>query len=235
MPENASSIEDIITRLQLSANSERKDHSNVYFPTAMEVIGVSVPDYRLIVKEIGKQLKYQSADIVLSYSREIIETGIFECRQIAYELIAGHKDTMKALGADDLEQLGAGMDNWASVDTFSVMVAGPTWRERRVPDELLIQWTQKDDIWWKRSSVVSTVALNSKARGGIGDPERTVMICTQVVGDHHPMIAKALSWSLRELSKRHRVVVETFLSTHAEDLAPLVIREVRRKIDTGRK
>jgi 3-methyladenine DNA glycosylase AlkD len=83
--------------------------------------------------------------------------------------------------------------------------------------------------------VVSTVALNSKARGGIGDPERTIDICSQVIGDRHPMVTKALSWALRELTKRDIDRVESFLSTHMDKLAPLVIREVRKKIDTGRK
>lgn len=235
MCDSLMTIKEIIVRLKSSASTERKEHSKAYYPTAMEVIGVSVPDYRAIVKEIGTLLKGRSPDFVLPYARKIIGTGIFECRHIGYELIADHEETLESLGVSDLKKLGEGMDNWASVDTFSVMIAGPTWRIGRVPDRSIIAWTRSKNAWWRRAAVVSTVALNSKARGGTGDPERTVDICSRVVKDRHPMVTKALSWALRELSKRNLDVVESFLFAHKNELAPLVIREVRKKIDTGKK
>lgn len=228
-------IKEIISRLKSSASAERKEHSKGYFPTSMEVVGVSVPNLRAIVKDIGTQIKDRSPDVVLPYAMQIIGTGIFECRQIGYEIIAGHRETMESLGIGDLNNLGEGMDNWASVDTFSVMISGPTWREGRVPDRSIVAWTRSKNPWWRRAAVVSTVALNSKARGGTGDPERTIDICSRVIGDRHPMVTKALSWALRELTKRDIDRVESFLSTHRDKIAPLVIREVRKKIDTGRK
>ncbi len=49
------------------------------------------------------------------------------------------------------------------------------------------------------------------------------------------MVVKALSWALRELAKRDAAAVATFVRRHAARLAPRVRREVRNKLETGRK
>jgi 3-methyladenine DNA glycosylase AlkD len=49
------------------------------------------------------------------------------------------------------------------------------------------------------------------------------------------MITKAISWVLRSLVKHHRSEVENYLDTHEESLPRIAVREVRVKLDTGRK
>jgi len=83
--------------------------------------------------------------------------------------------------------------------------------------------------------VVSTVPLNNKARGGRGDAERTLLICRMLVNDRDDMVVKALSWALRELSKRDLDSAKKFLEENERALAPRVIREVRNKLHTGLK
>jgi hypothetical protein len=46
---------------------------------------------------------------------------------------------------------------------------------------------------------------------------------------------KALSWALRALIPHDRKAVERFLRKHEKDLAARVRREVRNKLETGRK
>jgi 3-methyladenine DNA glycosylase AlkD len=74
-----------------------------------------------------------------------------------------------------------------------------------------------------------------KSRGGKGDPGRTLRVCRELAGDPDPMVAKALSWALRALVGVDRGCVEGFLETHGETLPALVRREVRTKLETGRK
>ena len=46
---------------------------------------------------------------------------------------------------------------------------------------------------------------------------------------------KAMSWALRSLATRDPAAASSFLAAHGEDLAARVRREVRRKLETGRK
>jgi 3-methyladenine DNA glycosylase AlkD len=49
------------------------------------------------------------------------------------------------------------------------------------------------------------------------------------------MIVKALSWALREISRRDAARASRFLKDHRAGLAPRVTREVTHKIVTGLK
>jgi len=49
------------------------------------------------------------------------------------------------------------------------------------------------------------------------------------------MVVKAISWSLRELSRRDPDSVRAFLLEYNGMLAPRVVREVKTKLTTGLK
>jgi 3-methyladenine DNA glycosylase AlkD len=190
---------------------------------------------RKVAREVRPRIKGEPAAAVLQLAHAIIARNTMEGRQVAYELLASHKAAMAALRVKDIERLGKGIDNWASVDGFACGISGPCWRQGQLADADIKRWVKSEDPWWRRAALVSTVPLNIKSRGGSGDVKRTLMICGLAVGDEHVMVHKALSWALRELSRVDRRVVEDFLKQHAAELPSLVKREVTRKLTTGRK
>jgi 3-methyladenine DNA glycosylase AlkD len=134
-----------------------------------------------------------------------------------------------------VERLGEGMADWGSVDAFGCTVSGPAWRRGRLPDAAVHRWAASPDRWWRRAALVSTVPLNLRSRGGTGDTGRTLDICRRLAADGDDMVVKALSWALRELVVWDPEAVRRFLDTHHEVLATRVRREVRSKLETGRK
>jgi 3-methyladenine DNA glycosylase AlkD len=98
-----------------------------------------------------------------------------------------------------------------------------------------MSWAKSPNRWWRRAALVSTVPLNNNARGGQGDVNRTLKICRMLISDRDDMVIKALSWALRELSKRDPLPVSSFLEQYDEQLAPRVKREVTNKLKTGLK
>jgi 3-methyladenine DNA glycosylase AlkD len=156
-------------------------------------------------------------------------------RWFTYELLSHDSRTMAILGPADINELGAGISTWGDVDAFACYVAGPSWREGRLETNDIQRWAASQDRWWRRAALVSTVPLNSTARGGRGDMARTVAICDLLKHDRDAMVVKALSWALRELAKKDKRHVEAYLRKHATELAPRVVREVRNKLATGLK
>ncbi len=77
--------------------------------------------------------------------------------------------------------------------------------------------------------------LNLPSRGGTGDVPRTLRTCRLLVADHEDMVAKAMSWALREVAKRDPAAARAFLARHRGRLAARVVREVTNKLTTGRK
>jgi 3-methyladenine DNA glycosylase AlkD len=195
---------------------------------------MSVAEMRAKRRELSKRLATDSPATLLRTAHELLGSGQ---QFMAYELVQHHAAALTSLDAKKLEALGhagPGLDSWAAVDCFACYLAGPVWQSRQVPDSLIHGWARSPDRWWRRAALVATVALSCPARGGRGDTARTLRVCRILAGDRDDMVVKALSWALRELSKRAPRAVRDFL-TQQPELAPRVIREVRNKLTTGLK
>jgi 3-methyladenine DNA glycosylase AlkD len=221
--------------LRALTDPERQRVTQGYFPTSMEILGVSAPKMRGVLRRLLEDLKGEPSERVLEMAWLLREPGTHEGRQISFELLEKRKDARNLLKRNDVRKLGKGNDNWASVDAFSVYVSGPAWREGQISDKEVLSWTRSGNLWWRRTALVSTVALNLKSRGGTGDSPRTLMICRELVRDSEAMVAKGLSWALRALIAVDRSGVVGFLEEHEGYLPSLVKREVRTKLKTGKK
>jgi len=183
----------------------------------------------------SRDLKGAEAAFILALALELIARPGFPPRMIAYELVYHHRPARRSLDAEKVVALGAGMNSWYDVDTFGSYISGAAWREGHLPDEVVLGWTQSADRWWRRAALVSTTELNKKSRGGTGDTPRTLAVCRTLVADYDDMIVKALSWALRMLAPWDPDAVWAFLTEYEDVLAARIKREVRNKLETGRK
>ena len=191
-----------------------------------------VPFIRPIRRDISKRISRAEPAQVLDLARRIIDLG---SREWAYEIVYYHRPTSRSLDVEVLEILGQGIDSWSALDTFGGQLAGPAWQQGQISNAVVHGWAESDDRWWRRAALVATTGLNVKARGGTGDKDRTLAVCRMLAGDHDDMVAKAMSWALRELVPWDPDSVESFLREHDDVLAARVKREVRNKLDTGLK
>jgi 3-methyladenine DNA glycosylase AlkD len=190
---------------------------------------------RNLRKEFSRKIAGYPPVSVFSLAYTLTDLNEWVCRWFAYELIAYHEATAGMLGEKELMRLGKGIDSWYAVDTFACFLSGPAWRKRLVADDIIFRWAKSNDRWWRRAAIVSTVPLNNTARGGVGDPRRTIAVCKMLVEDRDDMVEKALSWALRELSKKDSESVKQFMEKHKNRLGTRVIREVKHKLTTGLK
>jgi 3-methyladenine DNA glycosylase AlkD len=208
----------------------RKNH-----PTAMMIIGVTVPNIKTVLKQLKTTIKDWNAPKKINLCIQLVNMHILECQHIAYELIGNDKQVLQGLTPTNVKQLAKNLDNWVSVDTYSVCVLGKAWREHTIPTDYLIALTRSDDVWKRRTAVVSTVSLNLTSQGGYGDADRTLKICELLVEDHADMVVKAMSWALRELSKKKYKETVHFLNKHKRKLHKKVVRELENKLTKGTK
>jgi 3-methyladenine DNA glycosylase AlkD len=190
---------------------------------------------RALRREFSKRLAKSPPRFVVEVALLLLGKHTMEHRFVAYELVCHHRAALASLGEKDIRLFASGIGSWGSVDMFACYLAGPAWRENQIPDKLIHSWARSRNRWWRRAALVSTVPLNSKARGGSGDTQRTLEVCRALIADRDDMVVKALSWALRELSKRDPEAAEQFLEEHQSLLASRVLREVRNKLSTGLK
>ena len=184
-------------------------------------------------KLISREVAMLDCTELLGLAQYLIDSGI--PRFVAYELVLNHRATSDSITRAEVEKLGQGIGDWGDVDSFACFIAGPAWRDGNLPDSAIRAWACSRDWCWRRAALVSTVPLNSRAQGGHGDTKRTLTVCGMLIADRHDLVVKALSWALRELSKRDPDSVRLFLSAQRDQLAPRVLREVGDKLATGLK
>lgn len=89
------------------------------------------------------------------------------------------------------------------------------------------RWSSSPDRWLRRAALVTTIELR--------DARRVIPLYERLAGDRDDMVEKALSWALRELSKRDPAAVKAFVAAHEAQLGARVRREVGNKLRTGLK
>ena len=199
----------------------------------------TIPAIRPIRREVSRAVAEASAGEVLALVLEIVDRSLLEgepdLRWVGYELAHYHRPTLASLDVSTLELLGGSLDTWDSVDVFSLYLSGMAWRNGQIQDADVHRWAHSENRWWRRVALVSTVALNLKARGGTGDPARTMPVCRMLADDGDDMVVKALSWALRAVVQHDRAAVESFMAEYDHCLASRIKREVATKLNTGRK
>ena len=194
---------------------------------------LSTDPMRKLRREYSSTLLSKDASYVFAVAEAILDSS--KHRWIAYEIIRYHPHAFHSLDKNSLEAIGRGINSWSTVDSYSRTLSGPAWREGLISTEVIHEWAESDDRWWRRAALVSTIALNVRSRGGTGDVSKTLAICEKLKEDHDDMVVKALSWSLRELVIHDPTAVGAFISSHDEELHSRVKREVRNKLETGLK
>ncbi|MBD3369826.1 hypothetical protein GF402_05620 [Candidatus Fermentibacteria bacterium] len=192
-----------------------------------------VPTLRALREEYTRKLSSEDPQTIIELGLQLIR--MYGHCFLACELIHYHPGAMAELEEEELQRLGRGMDFWDSVDRFGQYLAGPAWNRGNVDTALVRKWARSPNRFWRRAALASVLALNIKARGGSGDTERTLAVCSEVVDDRDCLVIRALSRALRSLVDHDKDAVRRFLREHGKRLASRVRREVRNKIRTGVK
>jgi 3-methyladenine DNA glycosylase AlkD len=190
---------------------------------------------RAVRRKYSKQLAQASPQIVRTFVKGLLDDAGWAERVIAFEVLAQHKGAFNLVNDRLAGQMARGLADWPSVDLYGVTVLGQAWRTGLVTDARIVAFAQSRDRWQRRLALVATVPLNIRARGGTGDPARTLRVCRMLLGDSDDMVVKAMSWALRELAKRDLKAVEEFMLNEVDRLHSRVKREVTNQLKTGLK
>ena len=190
---------------------------------------------RAVRREFTRRVRsFPARDVVLLADR-LLDSAVPAARFVAYELMQHHRAAAASLRVKDLERFARVLSSWESVDGFSCYLAGPAWRAGQVSDAWIARLASSKDRWRRRAALVATVPL-VRGKGAPRDAvARTLVLCNQLIDDRDDMVVKAMSWSLRELSKNDPAAVRRFLSARGDRVAARVRREVTNKLSTGLK
>ena len=204
-------------------------------PSSLRVYGLRVWEIRKIIKAWRREHRDVSFPNLLALVEQLWERESREERMLALELLQHYPHIIPLLSWEQLDRWRQDIDNWELTDILGREVLGP-WvaaepdgREERLWDLL-----QDEDVWSRRLGLVGAIGLN---RARPGDPACTLTLAMvdEIKHEGEARITKAVSWALRELSKSHPDRVSVYLDENEGVLVRHVVRELRNKLETGRK
>jgi 3-methyladenine DNA glycosylase AlkD len=109
------------------------------------------------------------------------------------------------------------VNNWDLVDASAANIVGAhlATRSRARLDRL----AQSKELWERRIAIVATYAFIRA-----GEFDDTLRISRRLLRDPHDLIHKASGWMLREVGKRDRAPLESFLEEHAGEMPRTMLR-----------
>jgi len=175
-------------------------------PDAGRFFGVAFPILRVIASEIGRFIQKEPTRAQLLLET-IWNEGSFEARQIAGKCLEKFGPKNPNVCLDFVSSVLPNLDNWAVCDNLAMCGVEPiVYSNPELILPLSEKWIKDKNKWIKRFGVVS---LRGYKRIQITD--KVFKILDLAMEDKDKDIKKAVSWILREITKKNPDEVAKFL------------------------
>lgn len=177
-------------------------------------LGIRIPDLRSLVKKADA--------VTLREALTLLRSEWHEERLMALLLMERRFDRAmeESLRQEIVTAYLANtrwINNWDLVDASAPSILGG-WlltRNRSVLGELVVS----GNFWERRIAIVSTLTLIR-----VGEFRDTLRLTERLLGDSEDLMHKACGWMLREVGKRDREILISFLERHAPRMPRTMLR-----------
>lgn len=224
---------ELLSAIESLADPAYREGSLMVAPTAQRVHGIRTPDNRRLAREWRRAHRDVDPAVVLSLVEVLWNAESRDERALGLEILNLHPDLVRDLEVARFDRWRLDIDNWGVCDFLGTRILGP-WVETEPEDRLkyLEHLVGDPHLYSRRLGLVASVYLNT---GGTQYGEWTLSQVDSLIDERDPMITKAISWSLRQMTRHQASIVEAYVDSRADRMAALPRREVRNKLRTGRK
>ncbi|CAL6001378.1 DNA_alkylation repair protein [Hexamita inflata] len=184
-------------------------------------LGITVPK----VREVAKQY----AEIPLQDIKTLIEHEYHEVRLLAglilvikFEKSLDPKDKIIQFYLKYLKRF----NNWDLIDLTCYKILGAQIVNSSEQRQILYKLIESDNLWEQRCAVVATMALIRQ-----NDFDDIIKFSKMMLTHKHDLIHKAVGWMLREVGKRNKSVLVSFLDEFAGQIPRVMLRYSIEKLN----
>jgi 3-methyladenine DNA glycosylase AlkD len=201
-------------------------------PDTGNFYGVPKPVLWVIASEIGSFIKKEptKADVLLN---TIWDEGSFEAKQIAGKSIEKFSPINPKLCLDFISSALPDIDNWSVCDGLSMYGVEPiVYLKPQLVLPFSEKWIKDKNKWIRRFGVVT---LRGYKR--IQTTDKIFILLDSVMKEDEPDVKKAVSWILREITKKNPDEVAKFLTkfakTNPNKDTKLIIKDGMKKLSNN--
>ncbi|VUT27714.1 MAG: DNA alkylation repair enzyme [Candidatus Syntrophoarchaeum sp. GoM_oil] len=180
-------------------------------PDTGKFYGVPKPVLGAIASEIGKFLKKDPAK-ASAFLKIIWNEGSFEAKQIAGKSLEKFGPKNQEICLDFIASVLPDLDNWSVCDNLAMYGVRPiVYSDPEIVLPLSDGWIKSGDKWIRRFGVVTLLGYQR-----VKTTDKVFEILDMVMEDREKDVKKAVSWILREITKKNPDEVAAFLMTWAK-------------------
>ena len=218
---------EVVNALKLIATEERRKVNEWFFKTGKGeygygdiFLGVTVPEIRKIAKKFSQEISLQELT-------ELIRNPTHEVRLCALIILVNKykKEDKNKIYKYYLNHLNA-INNWDLVDTSAPHIVGDYLYNNPEKSKILLEFSQSENLWIRRISIVSTFAFIKK-----NEFKKTLEIAKLLLNDDRDLIHKAVGWMLREVYKRDVDLIKRFLRQNYAQIPRTTLRYAIERMD----
>jgi 3-methyladenine DNA glycosylase AlkD len=220
--------EAIDADLRARGRPDRAAKERAYLKSDLVHYGASVPAIRAAVTSFGAAHPDLGHDDLVALAEVLWSAPVHERRMASVELLDLRSDLLGPSDVVLLERLLRAARTWALVDSLAASVVGPL--VDRHPVELgpvLDRWAVDDDLWIRRSALLSLLLA---LRRGDGDFERFSRYADSMLEDREPFIRKAIGWVLRDTARKRPALVHDWLLPRVARASGVTLREALKPL-----
>lgn len=195
-------------------------------------LGVRTPVIRTLADQYYQEVKPNSPSERLMRCSDLLETGIYEFRILAFRWA---HNTIKELSATDVDTtvswIERNVTDWSDCDDLSMQVIGILFLRFPAQAIQVREWCGSPNRWVRRSAAV---ALIRTARRGL-QPDLIFHVSRALANDRDDLVRKAHAWLLRETSRKRPDEVYQYLRENRFILPRAIVTMAARKLSPAQK
>ncbi|MFQ3575203.1 MAG: DNA alkylation repair protein [Cytophagales bacterium] len=223
---------DLIEALQLLKNDEKALFLKRFFKTGVGEYaegdifwGIVMPELRRVANSF-ENLSLE--EIPLLMNNEVHEVRMTASLILTFKMKKAKSEVDKRLIFDTYVQQVDGINNWDLVDVTAPHVIGVHLLNK--DHDLLFHFAKSENLWKQRIAVVSTLHFIKNKKF-----ETTLTLSALLMNHKHDLMHKAIGWMLREIGKKDKPTLESFLKVHYSKMPRTMLRYSIERFDEERR
>lgn len=233
MPERLFGLDEILERCEALSDPIYLKNSLPLIPTDWKMIGVRTANVRKLASEYALKIHgKEDFDKLLDFLDEAYNHKNITLVAVGLEILRKRNKYLEPSILSRLKNWVPLISDWAVADGTAIIVTSSLLEKNLISLDDLLFLKNHGNLFGRRIYITSMVLPIRKENCDIG---LFLSELEYFIKDKDKYIYKAISWVLREGTRKFKPQIAVFLEQHSKELHSLVVREVRNKLETGKK
>jgi len=218
--------------LKEHADAERAIQEKKYLKSPFKFFGTSLPLADDIAKGFRRSNKDAGRDYVFALAERLWSSDYHDEKRLGLRILQYYPEYIEFAMMPMLAKMLMQSSGWDFIDDISIHLVGTVLGKDKKAYAYLEKWSELDNFWMRRASLVSQILL---FRNGNGDKKLFFSFAEKMIQEKEFFIRKAIGWCLREMSKANPDEAFDFLMKIKGRASGLTLREGAKRLSASKK